>query len=54
MSIEKISEEIKSIENIENNDDIKTLVNKGELENLAEVIKKIIEKLDDVIQKLND
>ncbi len=54
MSIEKISEEIKSVETVEDNDSIKVLVNKGELENLAEVIKKIIEKLDEVIQKLND
>ena len=53
MAIEKISEEIKSIETVEDNNSIRTLIDKGELENLAEVIKKIIEKIDEISEKVN-
>lgn len=52
--IEKISEEIKTIEGVENNDSIKQLVNEGNLSELAEVIKKIVEKLDEIIIKINE
>tara|TARA_Y100000401_G_C8323249_1_gene226672 strand:+ start:2681 stop:2851 length:171 start_codon:yes stop_codon:yes gene_type:complete len=52
--IKKISEEIKTIEGVENNDSIKELVNEGNLSELAEVIQKIVEKLDEIIIKINE
>ena len=52
--IKKISEEIKTIEGVENNDSIKELVNEGNLSELAEVVQKIVEKLDEIIIKINE
>lgn len=53
MAIEKVSEEIKTIENVSNNDSIKELVKDGSLPELAEVIIKMIEKLDELTDKIN-
>ena len=51
--IEKISETIKTVENVTNNDSIRQLVQEGNITELAEVVKKLVEKVDELVIEVN-